>query len=332
LYVENSDKKASTASLDRELQRDTERTSHFLCNIRGAARQPDRRGGSTSSENGGATVKQRLGQTARAAQKAQYQRGEPRHLPKHLIESWRDIVSNIRRVQRVALLSDFDGTLVRIQRDPDAVHLSPAIKTLLSEISATGATVGVISGRKLGDVRARVGVPRIWYVGSHGLMLRPPMGPAISAVKPREQKSIASAQRALHRRLDRLEGLAVAVHYRNAPWQSQIEGLRAVYATLKRLPGLRLLKGKKVWELVPESPTGKWSGIERILERETHRETGRSPLTIYLGDDTSDEEVFEKLAGISVVVGKHSHTKAQYYLQSPAEVHHFLEMLLGVVG
>jgi trehalose 6-phosphate phosphatase len=167
------------------------------------------------------------------------------------------------------------------------------------------------------------------------LMVRPPTGPAISAVKPREKKSIASAQRALHRRLDRLEGLAVetkgpavAVHYRNAPWQSQIEGLRAVYATLRRLPGLRLLKGKKVWELVPESITGKWNAIERILERET----GRAPLTIYLGDDTSDEEVFEKLPGISVVVGKHSQTKAQYYLQSPAEVHHFLEMLLGVVG
>jgi len=255
--------------------------------------------------------------------------------PKHLFESWREIADNIRRVERVALLSDFDGTLVRIQRDPDSVQLSPAMKTLLSEISAAGSTVGVISGRKLGDVCARVGVPRIWYVGSHGLMLRPPTGPAISTVKAREKKSIFSAQRALHRRLDNLEGLlvetkgpAVAVHYRNAPWGSQILALRAVYATLNRLPGLRLLKGKKVWELVPQSARGKWSGIQQILQQES----GPSALTFYIGDDTSDEEVFEKLPGISIAVGKHRQTKAQYYLQSPAEVHHFLEMLLGVVG
>src|SRR5690349_19386831 len=108
--------------------------------------------------------------------------------PKHLIGCWQEVVDSILRVERVALLSDFDGTLVRIQRDPDSVYLSPTMKTLLSEISATGSTVGIISGRKLHDVRARVGVPKIWYVGSHGLMVRPPSGPAVSSVKPREQK------------------------------------------------------------------------------------------------------------------------------------------------
>ncbi|MBI2818442.1 MAG: hypothetical protein HYX73_00545 [Acidobacteria bacterium] len=108
--------------------------------------------------------------------------------PKHLLDSWNEISPRIRGRLRIVLLSDFDGTLVRIHRYPKEVQIPSPVQNLLAAISGQGLTVGVVSGRDLGDLRARVGVKRNWYVAAHGLAVRPPAGQR-SSWQPRHRRN-----------------------------------------------------------------------------------------------------------------------------------------------
>ncbi|CRK51215.1 putative enzyme [Rhodococcus sp. RD6.2] len=79
------------------------------------------------------------------------------------------------RVRRPAVVLDFDGTLADIVSDPAAAALADGVAAALARLAAD-VTVAVISGRDLGDVRARVGVPGLWYAGGHGVDIVGPDG------------------------------------------------------------------------------------------------------------------------------------------------------------
>ncbi|MBO0882271.1 MAG: trehalose-phosphatase, partial [Mycobacterium sp.] len=74
-----------------------------------------------------------------------------------------------------AVFFDFDGTLSDIVDDPDAAGLSDGAADALRSLIAQ-CPVAILSGRDLADVRQRIGLPGIWYAGSHGFELTGPDG------------------------------------------------------------------------------------------------------------------------------------------------------------
>ena len=88
-------------------------------------------------------------------------------------------------------------------------------------------------------------------------------------------------------------------------------------------PGLRLLKGKKIWELLPRAIVGKGATAQTLLAG-----LPSNTLPIFIGDDTSDESAFAVLGqGLAVHVGGQTKTKAAFCLRDPREVREFLERL-----
>lgn len=251
---------------------------------------------------------------------------------RYLFAAWKTIRRQAQRADRLALFTDFDGTLVPIRSRADDVRLPVRIRKLLNEIARSGATVGVISGRSLDDVQSRVGVSRIWYVGAHGFFLRDPGNRTIALLSPKDRARMVRVWRELAPRLVAVPGIrlenkvsSVAVHYRGTPRKS-IEVARAALAqALDKIQDLHLMAGKKVWEILPGPRTDKWMAIQFILGRERKERVRGRWLVFYLGDDTTDERVFKKMSGISIAVGKRQHTAAQFFLHSPAEVRQFLE-------
>lgn len=60
----------------------------------------------------------------------------------------------------IALLTDFDGTLARINPNPILTSIEPAAKdALVKLVSRPNIFTGIISGRRVADVRRRVGLP-----------------------------------------------------------------------------------------------------------------------------------------------------------------------------
>ena len=252
--------------------------------------------------------------------------------PVHALAGWERIGKEIRRASGLAVFSDFDGTLVRLRRRPAQVVLPKRVRRLLADIARSGPVVGIVSGRRISDVRRRVGLSGIWYVGAHGFYLVTPRNRSIALASAVERESIRGVERALADGLHGLPGLhlepkdaTIAVHYRAASART-VERARGLIAELLAKHGnLSVLPGKKVWELLPNSHTDKWTAISFILRRVRRGAQHRHRLPIFLGDDVTDERVFDKMKGVSIAVGKKHRTAARFYLRSPAEVARFLE-------
>ena len=90
------------------------------------------------------------------------------------------------------------------------------------------------------------------------------------------------------------------------------------------LPSIEMTEGKMVFEIRPRLDWNKGFAALWIKERIGVRD----PLTIYIGDDRTDEDAFECLAdGITVKVGRPVNSAAGYFVESAVQVKDFLAWL-----
>jgi trehalose 6-phosphate phosphatase len=84
------------------------------------------------------------------------------------------------------------------------------------------------------------------------------------------------------------------------------------------------VNGKKVIEVHPGLNWTKGHATLWLVKHARHP----SPLPIYIGDDRTDEDAFDMLReGITIRVGKHRRSKAQYYVKNVREVLRLLEWM-----
>ena len=244
-------------------------------------------------------------------------------------------------VRRPAVFFDFDGTLSDIVDDPDAARPVAGATEALGKLAAR-CPVAVLSGRDLADVTNRLGVPGIWYAGSHGFELTAPDGThhqndaAAAAIPVLEQ---AAGQ--LRGRLAEIPGVVVehkrfgvAVHYRNAERDRVGEVLAAVRAAGRR-DALRVTTGREVIELRPDLDWDKGKTLRWVIDH--LHDAGSGSLTpVYLGDDITDEDAFDAVragdvVGVPILV-RHTDdgdraTAALFALDSPALAAEFTDRL-----
>ena len=128
------------------------------------------------------------------------------------------MVRRLRATNRWLLLLDFDGTLVPVNDDPDAVSLDPLVRRVLRRLARhRGSSVYIMSGRRLADLRRRVKIPGVRLLGLHGWERRG------ATLPPAQKRLLRQAKLWLAQRLPALPGIAVedkgyalAVHYRGA--------------------------------------------------------------------------------------------------------------------
>jgi len=243
---------------------------------------------------------------------------------------------SLGRNRGLILLSDFDGTLAPIVDRPEAARLPPRTRRILSRLARhSRARVGIVSGRSLRDLKRVVRIPAAAYVGCHGLEI------AWRGTRFRHRRALAQAPllrriaRQLRRRTSRFrgvlvepKGLTVSLHFRLADPATLPALHTLVSQVVEGAPGLEILRGKKVLELRPRIGWGKGEAV-RLLRDLLARSLGRgAPVTLYLGDDETDEEVFRALCGraVCVTVGRRR-TRAAYRLRSPAAVEALLSWL-----
>jgi trehalose-phosphatase len=244
-----------------------------------------------------------------------------------LLEDWSVVAQRVREASSIALFLDFDGTLVPIQEDPRAVYMKGSVRFLLMRLAGNpGVRVCIISGRRWADVRARVGVPGVHYIGLHG-------GDTAGADLPRGvARTLAKARGELATRLNghghgiQIENkvLAFAVHHRRAGAWEEAHAREILDQVVEKFAGaLRVVSGDRVWEVLPREIRGKGYAARREWNL---RSAGAMP--IYIGNDGTDETAFGALAsGLTARVGAARQTRARYFLRTPAEVARFLEKL-----
>jgi trehalose-phosphatase len=264
-------------------------------------------------------------------------RSRNRNLPTTEIPSALDRLHEIgpTRGRRLALFLDYDGTLTPIVGHPAHAVLSDSTRQAVQTLAAR-MPVAILSGRDLDDIRRRVDIDGLVYAGSHGFDIAGPRGvrkqvgaeflPILDAAEKELGEKLADITGVL---LDR-KRFSVAAHYRQANESGVIKVTRAVNEAIARHRELRMITGKKVYELQPDIDWNKGRAVAWLLETLGLEQPEVLPL--YIGDDRTDEDAFRVLQqrGVGIIVTEELRpTAARYALKGPAEVERFLRELVA---
>jgi trehalose 6-phosphate phosphatase len=216
------------------------------------------------------------------------------------VESLDDLATRVARVlanRPAGLTSDFDGTLARIVASPADATIEPAIRETLSRIARSLDLVAIVTGRSVDDVRSRVGLDGVTYIGNHGLE-RWERGtyhadPDALAYVPR----LGQLARVLAEELQ-MPGVeiepkkfSIAVHYRRAvDPDAAVSAIGAVLAVVAQHDGLRVAGGKSVFELRLPLDRDKGTALTELVMRRGLRGV------VFLGDDRTDLDAMRALA------------------------------------
>lgn len=236
------------------------------------------------------------------------------------------------------LLLDFDGTLAPIVKLPREAKLPSETKKLLQQLSEKkGVYIAIISGRKLDDIKEKIGLQNIIYGGNHGLegeffgekySLPVPdkMLLTLKTIKKQMTQIAAEFKGVLIEDKD----LTLSIHYRLANKQQVPEIKLLISRILKPYIVSKLIsiiEEKKVIDIIPNLKCNKGSFAALIIKKITDRIKTR-PEVIIIGDDRTDEDIFQKFKkGISFRVGIESNSKAKYRLKDIKAVFEFLKYI-----
>ncbi len=234
------------------------------------------------------------------------------------------------RGRQLAVFLDYDGTLRPIVSRPEQAVLADSTRRVLRKLAAQ-VPVAILSGRDLDDIQRRVGIDGIVYAGSHGFDIAGPRG-LHKQMATEFLPTLDAAERELHERLAGVSGallerkrFSIAAHYRNVDDSDVFKVEQAVNEAAARHRELRMIAGKKVYDLQPNIDWHKGKALIWLLDTLGLKQS--EALSLYIGDDLTDEDAFRALRqlGIGIVVSEQPRsTAARYALKSPAEVERFL--------
>jgi trehalose 6-phosphate synthase/phosphatase len=206
--------------------------------------------------------------------------------------------------RRLALFLDFDGTLAPIVDHPDLARMGEGMRAALCACVARADTeVAIVSGRALGDVRARVDLPGLALAGNHGLEIEgrevePMRHPDLPHFEARS-KDLAVALRAIAEPGVWVEekGASLTLHYRRAdPSRHGAIAERARH--LVREAGYQARDGLCSVEARPPIGWDKGRAVLHLLRARHGPAWSESVRVIYVGDDDTDEDAFRMLLGL----------------------------------
>jgi len=186
------------------------------------------------------------------------------------------------------------------------------------------------------DVENLARVEGIFYAGSHGFDIR---GLNFSYVLPEAEKLIpliAEIIEELKEKVGTINGaiieekkFSVAVHYRLSDPQ-EVPGIQKIVEEIVgRNHSLRLMHGKKVFEILPAIPWNKGRAVRWIMQ--ALKLSWEDSNVIYIGDDTTDEDAFRvvRTRGAGILVAAQAKiSSADYRLNSPDEVKKLFDELI----
>ncbi len=238
--------------------------------------------------------------------------------------------------KKLVFFLDYDGTLTPIVDKPELAILSEEMRSVVKELSEKH-TVAIVSGRMREDVENLVKIDGLFYAGSHGFDI---VGPGFSMINPKVKEIVplvTSIIEQLKEKLGDIPGLLVeekkfstAVHYRLVDEDKYLSKIKEVVEkVVEDNDALRLMSGKKVFEILPNIEWNKGMAIRWIMD--AMKITWEDSTVVYIGDDTTDEFAFRvvRTRGTGILVAENNKpSAADFGLASSDEVKKLFENVI----
>ncbi|MFN2363055.1 MAG: trehalose-phosphatase [Halarsenatibacteraceae bacterium] len=230
------------------------------------------------------------------------------------------------------LFLDYDGTLAPFKSDPDQAYPIKGINQLINKYLEKNILVIIVTGRNSLDIRDKFIKPKIPVIGLHGREYlsaeeNKPLGigPRIKSLPDKLLKYINKLVDQNPVKLEDKDN-SWAIHLKNNDNLQEYlhTKLNKILQELNYQENWEVISGRKVLEVRYKG----WNKADAVNKYRINEK-----LTIYIGDDRTDEDVFKNLSepGLSIYVqneDKNLNTKADYYLKNPSDVIKFLKNLL----
>ena len=249
-----------------------------------------------------------------------------RRLFDHLPELKREIGDALP----IWLGTDFDGTLTHHQDDPATVELPAAMRARLAALAAHPRfAVGLISGRSLVDLMARVALNTVAYSGNHGIEIETPGFRWVDPAAEQLRGALAEFAELAGKFLGDVPGarlenkkLSLSVDYRPCSQSQKNAIVERLDIAVARFPTLRLRHAPLGSEVLPRTGSSKGTAVQMLRSL---RPAGPG---IYLGDDLTDEDAFRAMPhDITIHVGERE-TAARFRVESADRVAEFFDWLI----
>ena len=181
-------------------------------------------------------------------------------------------------------------------------------------------------------MQPRIGIDGLAYAGNHGLEI---IGPDYAYNEPQSQATVRELMLMLNQiahDVAQIPGawvqnkfLSASVHYREVPEDQQQEVIDTVNRVTQAAVDagqFTLRPGKMVVEIRPNVDWHKGRAVQWLIN---HLTTTDNAVSLFLGDDRTDEDAFELMPdGITVLVGPDRDTHAKYRVEDYRDVANFL--------
>jgi trehalose-phosphatase len=267
------------------------------------------------------------------------------------------LVLDLAQGGTLLVVSDFDGTLAELVRDPWGATIIPSARRALRRLAAApGVEVVLLSGRTARDLAARARVGGVRYLGDHGAewamaargfrpaalcVEREPAMPEALVVAERLQREVPAAI-AEPWLIVEAKGPALTFHFRSAP---DVDAARSrIEAAADSVDPDRVLVrsgGRRSLELRPSGASDKAAALRRVIAEYRPR------VALMLGDDHTDALAFDALRearrlgridGFAIAVAGHPDVhalvaqRADHVLASPREAARLLGYLAALAA
>ncbi len=230
--------------------------------------------------------------------------------------------------QDCLFIFDFDGVLAPLIAQRHKVRPKQSTLRLIRELQKR-ATVAVVTGRGISDIRPKLHFQPTYLVGNHGAEGLKGLWKDAKRVKTvvagwkREMSQVLVNEPGLDLEDKRL---SISIHYRHCA--DPQAGKRLLVRTANTLrPKPRLVHGQMVVNLVwPKAPT-KGTAVAALMKR-----TGFKHY-FFMGDDYTDEDAFRlnKSRLLTVKVGYRRGSRAKYYIENQLAVDKLLREILAAL-
>lgn len=230
-----------------------------------------------------------------------------------------EAVERAAKMGRLLVAVDFDGTVAPLVDHPDSARPDPEALRYLRQLAASEElAVAVVSGRSFADLTLRLGdVPGAILVGEHGNDI----GDDVEVVPTIEEaRGFVEALRAGRDIVVEHKPRTVTFHTRMLDPDAKMDAVSAIRGWAAENPDVTIMEGKEVIELSVADRTKGDAVLELASEVD---------VTVYIGDDTTDETVFAILGAddIGVKVGP-GPTAAKYRVDDVSGVVDVLRVLV----